>query len=61
MKRAADIAEKSTELYNINNMDNSKLWGDEKLMYDEFKDRIYIKHLYGPLFFDLHHIFKNSK
>jgi SulP family sulfate permease len=31
-------------------MDNSKLWGDEKLMYDEFKDRIYIKHLYGPLF-----------
>jgi SulP family sulfate permease len=50
MKRAADIA-KNTELYNINNMDNSKLWGDEKLMYDEFKDRIYIKHLYGPLFF----------
>jgi hypothetical protein len=36
MKRAADI-EKSTELYNINNMDNG-IWGDEKLMYDEFKD-----------------------
>jgi SulP family sulfate permease len=51
MKRTADIAEKSTELYTINNMDNSKLWGDERLMYDEFKDRIYIKHLYGPLFF----------
>jgi hypothetical protein len=31
MKRAADIAEKSTELYNINNMDKSKLWGDEKI------------------------------
>jgi sulfate permease, SulP family len=51
MKSSADIAEKSTELSTLENMDDNNLWGDEKLLFDEFKDRIYIKHLYGPLFF----------
>lgn len=51
MKRTADIAEKGSELSNLESADNEILWNDEKLMYEEFKERIYIKHLYGSLFF----------
>ena len=45
------MPEKGSELSNLESIDNEILWNDEKLMYEEFKERIYIKHLYGSLFF----------
>jgi SulP family sulfate permease len=43
MKRSGDIGEEG--------FDCEKPWEDETDFYEKFKDQIYIKHLYGPLFF----------
>ncbi|WP_111682769.1 SulP family inorganic anion transporter [Winogradskyella tangerina] len=51
MKRASDIGEKGLEVGTIAGFDGEKPWQDEVEFYNEFKDKIYIKHLYGPLFF----------
>jgi hypothetical protein len=58
MKRAADIRKKALSCITLTTWTIVK--GRRKLMYDEFKDRIYIKHLYGPLFL-IYITFSNSK
>ena len=51
MKRASDIGEKGMEVGTIAGFDGEKPWQDEIEFYEEYKDKVYIKHLYGPLFF----------
>ena len=51
MKRSADIAEEGTSGIILADLKEDKPWADEQKLFDEFKDTIYIKHLYGPLFF----------
>jgi len=51
MKRAGDIGEKGMEVGTIAGFDGEKPWQDEIEFYNEYKDKVYIKHLYGPLFF----------
>jgi SulP family sulfate permease len=38
------------------NLKDEKPWQDELPFYDEYKDKVLIKHLKGPLFFDLQRI-----
>jgi sulfate permease, SulP family len=51
MKRSGDIAEKGTSGSTLANFKGEQYWDDESKLFEEFKDSIYIKHLYGPLFF----------
>ena len=51
MKRSGDIAEKGTSGSTLADLKGEQPWDDEKTLFDEFKDVIYVKHLYGPLFF----------
>jgi len=51
MKRASDIGEEGLEVGTLAGFDGEKPWQDEKEFYDAHKDKVYIKHLYGPLFF----------
>ncbi len=51
MKRASDIGEKGMQVGTLAGFDGEKPWQDETEFYRQFKDKIYIKHLYGSLFF----------
>ncbi|WP_350286587.1 SulP family inorganic anion transporter [uncultured Croceitalea sp.] len=51
MKRASDIGEEGMQVGTLAGFDGEKPWKDETEFYEKFKDKIYIKHLYGPLFF----------
>lgn len=51
MKRASDIGEKGMQVGTLAGFDGEKPWEDETEFYEKFKDKVYIKHLYGPLFF----------
>ncbi|KEZ93836.1 SulP family inorganic anion transporter [Nonlabens ulvanivorans] len=51
MKRASDLGEKGLEVGTLAGFDGEQPWKDEQELYNTFKDQIYIKHLYGPLFF----------
>ncbi|MFD0799146.1 SulP family inorganic anion transporter [Maribacter chungangensis] len=51
MKRASDIGEEGMQVGTLAGFDGEKPWEDETAFYEKFKDKIYIKHLYGPLFF----------
>jgi SulP family sulfate permease len=51
MKRSSDLAEQGTAVTALAGVDGEEPWKDEKSAYEEFHDRIYIKHLYGPMFF----------
>ena len=51
MKRSSDLAEEGTAVTALAGVAGEQPWEDEVSLYEEFKDRIYIKHLYGPLFF----------
>ncbi|MFD1061712.1 SulP family inorganic anion transporter [Winogradskyella litorisediminis] len=51
MKRSSDIGEKGLEVGTLAGFDGEKPWQDEKDFYERYKDKVYIKHLYGPLFF----------
>ena len=51
MKRSSDIGEKGLEVGTLAGFDGEKPWQDEIGFYDEYKDKVYIKHLYGSLFF----------
>ena len=48
MKRSGDIAEKGTSGSTLADLKGEKPWDDEKKLFEEFKDSIYVKHLYGP-------------
>ena len=51
MKQASDIGEKGMEVGTLAGFDGEKPWQDEVEFYEQYKDKVYIKHLYGPLFF----------
>lgn len=51
MKRSGDIAEKGTSGSTLAEFKGEKPWDDEKRLFEEFRNSIYVKHLYGPLFF----------
>lgn len=51
MKRSGDIAEKGTWGSTLADLKGEQPWDDEKKLFEEYKDSIYVKHLYGPLFF----------
>lgn len=51
MKKASDIGEEGMQVGTLAGFDGEKPWEDEIEFYEKFKDQIYIKHLYGPLFF----------
>ncbi len=60
MKKSGDISEKGLQVGNIADLDGSKPWQDEKEFYEKYKDRVIIKHLYGPLFFGFTSYFKDQ-
>ncbi len=60
MKQSSDIAEKGLEVGTLAGFDGEKPWQDELPFYDKYKDKVYIKHLYGPLFFGFTSHFQNE-
>ncbi|MHA7057697.1 SulP family inorganic anion transporter [Aquimarina sp. M1] len=60
MKKAGDLSEQGMEVGNIADFDGSKPWQDEIEFYDTYKDKVIIKHLYGPLFFGFTSYFKDQ-
>ena len=51
MKKSSDLAETGSSLNAMEGMDGEKPWSDEEGLYREYHNKIYIKHLYGPMFF----------
>jgi len=51
MKRASDLAEEGTSLTTLAGIDGEELWEDEIAHQIDLRNRVYVKHLYGPLFF----------
>lgn len=52
MKQASDLAESETSVTALGDYDGSdNLWEDESEVYHDYKGKIYIKHLFGPMFF----------
>ncbi len=60
MKKASDLGEKGMNLGPVSDLDDSKPWQDEVDFYDAYKDKVIIKHLYGPFFFGFSSQFKDS-
>lgn len=60
MKKAGDISEEGMEVGKIADLDGSKPWQDETEFYEAYKDKVIIKHLYGPLFFGFTSYFKDQ-
>jgi SulP family sulfate permease len=60
MKKSGDISEKGLEVGKVADFDGSKPWQDELGFYEEYKDKVIIKHLYGPLFFGFTSYFKDQ-
>lgn len=51
MKKSGDIGEKGLQVERLADLEDEKPWQDEIEIYEKYKDKIVIKHLYGPLFF----------
>lgn len=51
MKKSSELAQQGMEVGAVSDFDGSKPWQDELEFYETFKDKVIIKHLYGPLFF----------
>ena len=51
MKKESDLAERGTTVTPLGSSKEEELWEDEKSVYNEYKDKIYIKHMSGPMFF----------
>lgn len=60
MKRASDIGEKGMEVGTLAGFEGEKPWLDEENFYDKYKDRVFIKHLNGPLFFGFTSYFQDQ-
>jgi SulP family sulfate permease len=60
MKKASDLGEKGMEVGPVSDFDGSKPWQDELEFYEKYKDKVIIKHLYGPLFFGFTSYFKDE-
>lgn len=51
MKKTSDVVEDRTAAATLRDFSREKPWADEQSLIDEIGDRVYIKHLDGPLFF----------
>ncbi len=51
MKKISDVVENRTEIAPLQEFSRELPWDDEVIDYPEIKEGVYIKHLYGPLFF----------
>ncbi len=51
MKRESDLAERGTTVTPLGSSKEEELWEDEMSVYNEYKGKIYIKHMSGPMFF----------
>jgi sulfate permease, SulP family len=51
MKQSSDMAEVGTSVKALTGFDGEEPWSDEGSVYEEYKNKIYIKHLYGAMFF----------
>ena len=52
MKRSSDLAEKGTSVTALAGNEDEALWDDEELFMPELqRNCVYVKHLYGPMFF----------
>ncbi|MBN1305340.1 MAG: SulP family inorganic anion transporter [Anaerolineales bacterium] len=51
MKRSSDLAEQGTTVTALAGIRGEEVWEDEASVYTELKNCVYIKHLYGPMFF----------
>lgn len=60
MKQASDIGEKGLQVGTLAGFDGEKPWQDELEFYNKYKDKVYIKHLYGSLFFGFTSHFQNE-
>ena len=60
MKKSGDISEKGMEVGKLADIDGAKPWQDEQEFYEEYKDKVIIKHLYGSLFFGFTSYFKDQ-
>ena len=60
MKKSGDLSEQGMEVGDIADLDGSKPWQDEQEFYENYKDKVIIKHLYGPLFFGFTSYFKDQ-
>ena len=60
MKRSGDLSESKLEGGLIADLDDTNPWQDELEFYHQYKDKVFIKHLYGPLFFGFTSYFKDQ-
>jgi len=59
MIKASEIVEGQSSVKSLKELHNEDIWEDEKGMLNEFGDKIYIKHINGPLFFGMVSGFQN--
>ena len=60
MKKSGDISEQGLEIGKITDIDGDKPWQDEVEFFEKYKEKVIIKHLYGPLFFGFTSYFKDQ-
>jgi len=53
MKKSADMAEESSKVKSLQNLLDEEVWEDEKDLVSKLGDKVFIKHLEGPLFFGM--------
>jgi len=51
MKKTSDIVENESSLEALTGFGGEKPWVDESAIYKKYSNKIFIKHLYGPMFF----------
>ena len=51
MKKSSDIVENETSLEALTGFGGEEPWEDESTIYKNYSNKIFIKHLYGPMFF----------
>ncbi len=60
MKKSSDLAVKGLDVGPVSDFDGEKPWQDELEFYETYKDKVIIKHLYGPFFFGFTSYFKDG-
>lgn len=60
MKKSGDMSEQGLEVGRVSDLDGSQPWTDEQEFYDQYKDKVIVKHLYGSLFFGFTSYFKDQ-
>ena len=60
MKKAGDLSQKGLEVGDVTDFDGETPWQDEMDFYETYKNKVIIKHLYGPLFFGFTSYFKDQ-